>query len=263
MTRWFSSGWSGWRRSSGRCGKPAARPQTSRSPASGCRPPGRCRRRSASAGGVAAKAAAARRALPGDPARARAQIAAAGVTARDAVAQARAVTATRPCPGPRADRLRRPGAVIGTRLAWAVLVVVLLTFRWEQRLHVYSRTTGRGSTALAVADIALVVVLQLYHSRSARGRRPAPGVAADTGAAGGAGLRVPVPVRQGYVGALGGFLAGSVLLLVPGRWRWAGYAAVVASCRCCTRAPAAGPPVPAGERFRTCSSSPRSPRESA
>ena len=32
-----------------------------------------------------------------------------------------------------------------------------------------------------------------------------------------------------FVGGLPGFAAGSCLLLLPGRWRWAGYAAVVAS----------------------------------
>ena len=36
-----------------------------------------------------------------------------------------------------------------------------------------------------------------------------------------------VTIRQSH--DLAPFLAGSVLLLVPGRWRWAGYAAVVAS----------------------------------
>jgi hypothetical protein len=37
------------------------------------------------------------------------------------------------------------------------------------------------------------------------------------------------PGVRAYVGTLAGFLAGSFLLLMPGRWLWAGYAAVAAS----------------------------------
>jgi two-component system, NarL family, sensor histidine kinase DesK len=74
------------------------------------------------------------------------------------------------------------------------------------------------------------VALQLYHSRAARqGRRPrawAVTLAVQAVLV----YAFAFPFIWASVGALGPFLAGSVLLLVPGRrWRWAGYAAVVVS----------------------------------
>jgi two-component system, NarL family, sensor histidine kinase DesK len=76
--------------------------------------------------GIAAMATAARQALAGDPGEARAQVTAAGSSARQAAAQARAMTVGQralPPAGPAAPP--RGGAVIGARLAWAILVVVL------------------------------------------------------------------------------------------------------------------------------------------
>ena len=177
---------------------------------------------------VAARAAAARRALSRDAAQARAQIAAAGVAARDAVAQARSVMITQDEPPRRGLAARRP-ALIGARLAWVVLVVLLLMFSVENSAYIVYSHYGTRLTALAIGDIALVIVLQLYHSGAARkGRRPRvwPLTLALQALLVYAFL---FPFVWAYVGALGPFLAGSVLLLVPGRWRWAGYAALVAS----------------------------------
>jgi two-component system, NarL family, sensor histidine kinase DesK len=177
---------------------------------------------------VAARTAAARRALSGDGALAREQIAAAAVTARDAVAQARSVTG-----GPGEPPAREPAApssaVIGARLAWAVLVAVLLMFVVENTGYVVALHYGTGVTALAVGDIALITALQLYHSAAGRqGRRPRAWPVTLA-------LQVVLayafafPFIWAYSGFLGPFVAGSILLLVPGRWRWAGYAAVVVS----------------------------------
>jgi two-component system, NarL family, sensor histidine kinase DesK len=177
---------------------------------------------------VAARVTAARQALSRDAAGARTQIAAAGAAARDAVARARSVMIAQGEP-PRRDPAGRPSAAIGTRLAWAVLVVVLLMFAAENSAYIVYSHYGTRLTALAIGDIVLVVVLQLYHSGATReGPRPRAWPLTLT-------LEAVLiyafllPFVWAYVGALGPFLAGSILLLVPGRWRWAGYAAVVAS----------------------------------
>jgi two-component system sensor histidine kinase DesK len=180
--------------------------------------------------GIAAKAAAAQQVLRRDAARAHAQIAAAGVAARDAVAQARAVTARhRQAPGQETAAPAASSPVVGARLAWLVLVAVLSEYTAQSVASVVTYHDSARLTALAAGDIVLAAALQLYHSGAARtGRRPRAWPATLALQA----LLVYAFVFPGirtYIGALGPFLAGSMLLLVPGRWRWAGYAAVVAS----------------------------------
>jgi two-component system, NarL family, sensor histidine kinase DesK len=109
------------------------------------------------------------------------------------------------------------------------LVTVLLMFAVENSGYVIYSGVGTLLTVLAVGDIALIMVLQLYHCCAARkGRRPRAWPVT-------LGLQVVLayaflfPFIWTYTGFLGPFVAGSILLLVPGRWRWAGFAAVVAS----------------------------------
>jgi hypothetical protein len=101
-------------------------------------------------------------------------------------------------------------AAIGARLAWMILVASVLL-------------------VLAYADLSLTVALQFHHSWAVRnGRRPR-GWPVTLGLQALLVYAFVLPSVNAYVGALGGFLAGSVLLLVPGRWRWPLYAAVTAS----------------------------------
>ncbi len=181
--------------------------------------------------GAAAKAAAARRSLAGDPGRARELISEAGVTARNAVAQARAVTAGHAAAGRDVAAPPTSSVVIGMRLAWAVLVGVLLEFAAESAGYVvvFVSRYGTGLAIFAVADIALVVALQLHHSRAARGGSRPVAWPLTLGLQAALVYAFLLPFAAAYIGGLGGFLAGSVLLLVRGRWRWPGYAAVVAS----------------------------------
>lgn len=180
--------------------------------------------------GIATQAAAARHALARDGAAARAQMAAAGIAAREAVARARALAASDSGLDRREPAAVAPaGVVIGARLAWAVLVAVLTGFTVENIGYVFQLHYGAGLTAFAVGDTALAAALQLHHSRAARnGRRPR---AWPLTLALQAILVYALvwPFVWAYIGSIGPFLAGSILLLVPGRWRWAGYAAVVAS----------------------------------
>jgi two-component system, NarL family, sensor histidine kinase DesK len=179
---------------------------------------------------IAATAAVACQALPRDPGAARAQVTAAGSAAREAAAQARAATATRrslPQPEPAAPPAG--GAVIGARLAWVVLVVVLCGYA-VAGLNVAADRVEDGPrliTLLAVGT-AVSMALQVRHSWAARqGRKPRAwpltlGLQAVLAYA----FFLP-PLRLFFT--LTPFLAGSVLLLVPGRWRWAGYGIVVLS----------------------------------
>jgi two-component system, NarL family, sensor histidine kinase DesK len=180
--------------------------------------------------GIAAIVAAARDALPHDPAGARAQIAAAGVTARDAVARARAVTAHQRLAGPEPPAPARSMAVVGVRLAWAVLVVVLSAFAAQGINNIFLNDNGPGPGILAAGGIALMMALQLYHSRGARhgGRARAWPFTLALQAVLAYAFFLPFGAADAAV--LAPFLAGSVLLLVPRLWRWAGYAAVMASC---------------------------------
>jgi two-component system, NarL family, sensor histidine kinase DesK len=181
---------------------------------------------------VAAQAATAQRAVPSEPEQARAEVAAAGVVAREAIARARTVTAgwrAPALPEPAAPVQPAAGAVIAPRLAWAVLVAVLSGFAADSIASVVVLPYPAWRTAAAIADIVVVTVLLLYLSRPASwaGRpRGWPSLLAVQASLVYVSMLPPV---HAYLGALGPFLAGSVLLLVSGWPRWVGYAAVVAS----------------------------------
>jgi two-component system sensor histidine kinase DesK len=179
--------------------------------------------------GIAARAAAARRALASDAARARAQIAGAGTAAREAVAQARAVAAGRfspPAPEPAAAP--GGGAVIGARLAWAVLVTVLCVWTtWAVSTVIAFYDSLRFGTLLAAANV-LIAVLQLRHSGAARQDRRPSAWPVTLGLQAVLAYVFFLPSLADFMNNAA-FLAGSVLLLVPGRWRWAGYAALIVS----------------------------------
>jgi two-component system, NarL family, sensor histidine kinase DesK len=179
--------------------------------------------------GIAAMAAAARRALAGDPGQARAQVTAAGSSARQAAAQARAITLGRPALPQAGPAASSPGGgVIGARLAWTVLVVVLCGYATAAFIDAAGAGYGPRRTAFLAAGIAVSMALQLHHSWAARrGRRPRAWPVT-------LGLQAVLayvfflPPLYAFF-TLAPFLAGSMLLLVPGRWRWAGYAAVIVS----------------------------------
>ena len=178
--------------------------------------------------GVAAMTAAAQRAWPGNPAGTRAQMEAAGVIARDAVAQARAVTADRRMAHSPEPPAAATGADIAPRLAQAILVVILCGFGLQIVNNIYLARLRPGGAAALLASVAASVALQLYHSRRSPEGRPLRSwpltLAIQTVL-----VYLPFVLLRGQVGSLVGFAAGSFLLLVPGRWRWAGYTAVVVS----------------------------------
>lgn len=173
--------------------------------------------------GIAAMVASAQQGLSTGAAEARSQIAAAGTAAREAAARARAMAVDHG--GPPEPDTPVTGAGIAPRLAWAILVVVLSGFGLVTLDYVYSAgLRPAAGTAIAVSTVA-IVALQLYHSRPdapPRAWRLTLGVQVLL-------CYLPFAPRPAhYVGSLAGFAAGSALLLMPGRWRWAGYAAVLA-----------------------------------
>ena len=179
---------------------------------------------------IATMATAAERALPSDVARALTHIAAIGASARDAVAHARVVASQR---GEPARQVTAPvtggSTVIASRLAWVVLVASLVACATDGAGIVLVSGYSERLAALAIADIIVVVALQLYHSRPARAAGRPRAWPVTLGSQAVLVYAFLFPFVAAYVGGLAAFLAGSVLLLVRSRWRWAGYAAVAVS----------------------------------
>lgn len=178
---------------------------------------------------IATDAEAARQTLSRLPGQARAHTVAAGIAARQAAAQVRAVARPRrqtPEPGweapPAAD------TAIVPRLAWAIFIVVLCGLSAQEVNNVYLDHLSAGAAAVQIAGVAAVAILQLYHSRRTPGDGRPRGWQA-TLATQTLLCYLPfslVPAR--YISAPA-FAAGSALLLIPGRWRWAAYAGIIAS----------------------------------
>jgi two-component system, NarL family, sensor histidine kinase DesK len=178
---------------------------------------------------VSGRATAALQAADRSPARARELITEAGVLARQALADVRGTTVTdRPSAGTKETAVPGTGAAVAPRLALTVLVVQLAGY-WTQTVNnVLGAHFGPGVTGAAIASWLAVVALQLRHSLpSPAGGRPRAWPWT---------LTLQALLVYGMFPALGwiafsfvGFLAGSALLLLPGRRAWAAYAAVVAS----------------------------------
>jgi hypothetical protein len=188
---------------------------------------------------AAGRSAAALRAITASPSLARAHIVAAGVTAREALDEVREVAARyRNVPWPESAPAKREEAP-APRLAQAVLVVTLCGLAVLYALFVAENDLGVPGgyaapvVAWTIADAAALVLLQLRHSWPSRrtgaystGRPRAWPVT----------LLLQAVLTYALVGWTGwhplimlGFLAGSVLLLVPAAPGRVAFAAVVAS----------------------------------
>ncbi|MFC4852274.1 histidine kinase [Actinophytocola glycyrrhizae] len=172
-------------------------------------------------------AKAARTALPDRPDLARAEVAAAGVTTREMLAEARAIAAD---PDERIGARQETGVVLAPRLATGVLLAVLVLFATQNVANVaLPGGTGYPVGALVVAVVTGIAItaLQLRHSDiGGDGRPPAWRWSF-------AAQAVLTYVQYPLLGAAGlafaGFLAGSALLLFPDRVRWVWFGAIVAS----------------------------------
>ena len=142
---------------------------------------------------VAALTTAAQHALSGNPAEARERIVAAGVTAREAVARARAVTMDRRGPATPEPIGPARGAVVVPRLAWAILVVLLCGFGLQSLNDIYlaqlTPAARRGAHAERRRQRGAATASFPADARC----RPAQGLAADPVPPGGAALRAVRP----------------------------------------------------------------------
>lgn len=176
---------------------------------------------------VAALIVACQRALPVARPRARATVEAVGVAARETVARARAVATG--VAVSELDRSAVPAVVtaIASRLARAILVAESCGLAAGLLLNVYGAGLPPGVAVVVIASTVLIVLLQLYQSRPGG---ELPKAWPVTLAAQIALAFLPFAFMPAhYLGDCAGFPAGSVLLLVRGWWRWAGYAAIVAA----------------------------------
>ena len=185
-------------------------------------------------GEAAGRSAAALQAIAGNPSLAREQIAATAVTARRALEEVREVaTRYRNAPWPEAAPAG-PGEPLAPRLAQAVLVVVLCGLALLYVLFVAKNVHGVPGgysipvVALTIADAVALVILQLRHSW------PSRGVARPRGWPVTLFLQAVltyalVPLTGWHPLLMLGFLAGSVLLLVPAVPGWAAFTAVIAT----------------------------------
>jgi two-component system sensor histidine kinase DesK len=192
----------------------------------------------AAAGGrlaeAAGRSAAALQAIAGNPSVARQHIAATAVTAREALGKVREVaTRYRDVPWPQAAPAD-PGELPAPRIAQAVLVVTLCALAVVYVLFVAADDLGvpggygTPAVALTIADAVALVILQLRHSWPSRGLARPRGWPAT--------LLLQAVLTYALFPATGwhsmtmcGFLAGSALLLVPGRLGRVAFAAVIAS----------------------------------
>jgi two-component system, NarL family, sensor histidine kinase DesK len=178
---------------------------------------------------AAARAWAALAALPDNPEQSRAEVAEAARGARQALDQVRAIV-TDERHGPARDA--SPGQAVAAeptvapRLARLVLVLVLVTISAEFVLEALTGAAGAWAAAASVAAIVALAGLQLYHSLTWRERARPRGWAWTLAAQLLLTALGFVPVLHAAVHGLGGFVAGSALLLLRGSWGWAAFAGI-------------------------------------
>lgn len=183
---------------------------------------------------AAGQPAAALQVIAGNPSLAREQIAETAVTARRALEEVREVaTRYRNAPWPEAAPAG-PGEPLAPRLAQAVLVVVLCGLALLYLLFVAENVHGVPGgysipvVALTIADAVALVILQLRHSWPSRGLARPRGWPVTLFLQ--AILTYALfPLTGWHPLLMLGFLAGSVLLLVPAVPGWAAFAAVIAT----------------------------------
>ena len=183
---------------------------------------------------AASRSAAALQAIAANPSLAREHIAAAAVSAREALTEVREVAARyRDVPWPEAAPAE-PGDLLAPRLAQAVLVVTLcsLAVLYPAFVAVNDLGVPGGYSTLVVGwtvvDAVALVILQLRHSW------PSRGVARPRGWPATLLLQAVltyalVPVTGWHAMTMCGFLAGSALLLIPGVPGLVAFVAVIAS----------------------------------
>lgn len=180
-------------------------------------------------GEITRKVASAERLYSCNVAAASAAIREAGVIARRSSTRARELFADHGSfEPPRDDGSSAGEALLGARLAWGVLVVVLCGYATAGVNDAISEGLSGRLVAVLAAGTVCFVALQLYHSWLAHQdrRRSIWALTLVVQASIAYAFFLP-PISSYFI--IAGFLAGSILLLFPERMRWAGFVAVIAS----------------------------------
>jgi two-component system sensor histidine kinase DesK len=181
---------------------------------------------------VATRARAALAVLARAPDEARTQLTEAAGTARQALDQVRVMVADDrreqwrdPTAGPR----RGGESTVAPRLARIVLALVLVTLSAQFVVEAVAGGTDVGVAAASVAAIVALAALQFYHSTAWRERARPRGWPWTLSAQ----LLLTAlgffPVLHAAIHTLGGFVAASALLLLPGHWGWAAFVGIQAA----------------------------------
>ncbi|WP_338696885.1 histidine kinase [Streptomyces sp. Q6] len=125
----------------------------------------------------------------------------------------------------RFDGGRRSRDLPPPRVARTILVVVLVSYAVVVALNILDTTMPTHQVIIAIAALVLVLALQLRHSAPGANRRSARVRLTSLGAQ--AVLTyLPLLVFRAEWGAMAGFLAGSLLLILPPRIGWILYGCV-------------------------------------
>jgi two-component system sensor histidine kinase DesK len=178
---------------------------------------------------VAAGARAALAVLARAPDEARTQLTEAAGTARQALDQVRVMVADDRREQWR-DATAGPGrggeGTVAPRLARTVLALVLVTLSAQ---FVVEAVAGGAGVGVSVAAIVALAALQFYHSTAWRERARPRGWPWTLSAQ----LLLTAlgffPVLHAAIHTLGGFVAASALLLLPGHWGWAAFVGIQAA----------------------------------
>ncbi|MFD3333899.1 sensor histidine kinase [Streptomyces sp. NPDC058700] len=111
------------------------------------------------------------------------------------------------------------------RLARTVLTVALLGYLSVTALNLAGEQLHLPQLITSVVCLVLIFCLQLGHSRPGARRAPVR-QRATTLSAQALLTYLPIAVFHSQWGAMAGFLAGSLLLLLPSRWGWPAYGLV-------------------------------------
>ncbi|MFG3107558.1 sensor histidine kinase [Streptomyces tendae] len=111
------------------------------------------------------------------------------------------------------------------RLARTILLAALACYLLITMLNILAAGLSPGITGAALGSLVVIFAIQIHHSQPGAGRA-GPRQKAVTLGVQALLTYLPIAVFRAEWGAMAGFFAGSLLLLLPSRWAWPLYGAV-------------------------------------
>ncbi|QNS06040.1 sensor histidine kinase [Streptomyces xanthii] len=127
--------------------------------------------------------------------------------------------------GARPSPPKRSRDLLAPRVARTILVMALISYSVVILLNILDTPMPTRHTAVAIASLVVVLALQLRHSEPGANRAPLRRRLLTLGVQA-ALTYLPLLIFRAEWGAMAGFLAGSLLLLLPPRVGWSLYAVV-------------------------------------